>query len=354
MGIAVVTGASGLVGSAVVRNLSSAGMDVVGIDNDTRGQCFGSEGSTSSTTQQLRASVYRYEHTNLDVRDDEGMRNIFRRHGKEVQAVVHCAAQPSHDWAASDPQFDFSVNAISVIQILEHTRRFSPDSAFVFMSTNKVYGDRPNTLPIVEQEVRWEVEGNHPYYQAGIDELLGVDQCLHSVFGASKLAADIMVQEYGRYFGLKTVVLRAGCITGGAQAAVELHGFLGYLVRCAMTEKTYEVYGHKGKQVRDNLHAADLARAIEAVIANPVGGEVYNIGGGRGSSCSVLEAITEVERRISGEMKTKYNDTNRRGDHIWWITDSTKFQKAYPQWKREIDLGAIFDELVAANRAAIA
>ena len=326
-------------------------MRVVGIDNDMRKYFFGAEASTEWMREQLISTLPSYEHHDTDIRDQEGIEEIFRTFGSDITLVVHTAAQPSHDWAAREPLTDFSVNAQGTLNILEATRRFSPEAAFIFTSTNKVYGDQPNSLPLVEQETRWELDSRHKFSKQGITEEMSIDQCVHSVFGASKVAADTMVQEYGRYFGMKTVCFRAGCVTGPYHSGAQLHGFLAYLMRCNVSGAKYKVLGYKAKQVRDNIHSSDLVRAFDCFFRNPKSGEVYNIGGSRFSSCSMQEAIRMCEA-ISGQpMNWEYVATNRVGDHIWWISDISKFQTAYPEYKLRYDVKAILQEIHAENHS---
>ena len=288
----MVSGSAGLIGAECVREFTERGMQVVGIDNDMRRVFFGAEASTSWMRRRLESLHPSYRHCEHDIRDSDAISALFARYGRAIEVVVHCAAQPSHDWASQDPETDFTINANGTLHLLEATRKYCPEAAFVFTSTNKVYGDTPNRLPLEEGEQRYELPGDHPYAAHGIDEQMSVDQNLHSLFGASKLAADILVQEYGRYFDLKTGIFRAGCLTGPQHAAAQLHGFLAYLVRCAVTHEPYTIIGYRGKQVRDNIHARDLVDAFWHFIQTPRAGEVYNIGGSRPSHCSILAAIS--------------------------------------------------------------
>ena len=345
MSVAVITGSAGLVGSEAVRHFATKGLHVVGIDNDMRKYFFGEEASTAWMRLQLEDTVRSYEHHAIDVRDQEAMLAIFRRFGNEISLVVHTAAQPSHDWAAREPLTDFAVNANGTLNLLEATRQFCPEAVVIFTSTNKVYGDAPNRLPLVEQELRWELEPGHRFSAKGISEDMSIDRSLHSVFGASKVAADAMVQEYGRYFGLKTVCFRAGCITGPYHAGTQLHGFLAYLMKCAVTGTPYQVFGYKGKQVRDNIHSSDLVRAFDRFFESPRSAEVYNICGSRYSSCSMLEAIRICEEVAGRKMKWEYVATNRMGDHIWWISDISKFQSHYPGYELTYDVKTILREI---------
>jgi CDP-paratose 2-epimerase len=344
MKIALVTGCGGLVGSETCKRLHDEGMAIVGVDNDMRRYFFGDEASTAKTQQELR-KLQIYTHEDLDIRDWEGVTYLFKKYGFAVGAVIHTAAQPSHDWAAREPLTDFAVNAQGTMNLLEATRLHAPDATFIFTSTNKVYGDRPNTLPLVEKETRWEVADHHPYSKRGIDEQMSIDASTHSLFGASKIAADVMVQEYGRYFGMKTGVFRGGCLTGPAHAGAELHGFLAYLMKCTVTGKPYTVFGYKGKQVRDNIHSHDLVDAFVHFLKAPRPGEVYNIGGSRHSNCSMLEAIKMCEEISGKKLEWTYKEEPRTGDHMWWISDVAKFQEHYPAWKYKYDLRATLEEI---------
>jgi CDP-paratose 2-epimerase len=349
MSVAVITGSAGLIGSEAVRHFAGLGLDVVGIDNDMRRQFFGDEASTRWQGARLARELGpKYRHADVDVRDTAAIDRIFVRHGRAIVLVIHAAAQPSHDWAARDPHTDFGVNATGTLNLLDAARRHAPAAVFVFTSTNKVYGDRPNHLPLVEQATRWEIAPDHPY-AGGIAEDMPIDQTLHSVFGASKVAADVMVQEYGRYFGLATVCFRGGCLTGPNHAGTQLHGFLAYLMRCAATGTPYTVFGYGGKQVRDNIHSADLIAAFEQVFRAPRPGEVYNIGGGRHSHCSMLEAIAVAEAVTGRELRWTYSETNRVGDHVWWISDLGKFSAHHPDWRLTRDVTDICREIYQAN-----
>ncbi len=345
MAVAIVTGSSGLIGSSAVQVLSDNGLEIVGVDNDMRSYFFGEQASTAWNTESLTAKVPGFTHVAADIRDRDAMSALIRKYGKNLTAVVHCAAQPSHDWAAKEPFVDFSVNAEGTLVLLEMLRQHAPEAAFVFLSTNKVYGDRPNSLPLVETETRWEIDAEHPYFEHGIDEGMSIDASKHSLFGVSKVAADLMVQEYGRYFGLKTACLRGGCLTGPAHSGAELHGFLAYLMRCVVSGRPYTVFGYKGKQVRDNIHSADLAAAIWEIVKAPKSGAVYNVGGGRRSNCSMMEAIRMSEEIAGRELSWTYSDDNRSGDHIWWISDMRRFMTDYPDWTPRYDLTAILREI---------
>lgn len=348
MDVTIVTGSAGLVGSSAVLRFAYRGDTVVGVDNEMRRELFGPAGSVAETVALLEDRLGgRYEHRAIDVRDESAVDRILRTYGDDVRAVIHAAAQPSHDWAAGDPRTDFSINAAGTLNLLESTRAHAEDAAFVLLSTNKVYGDRPNRLPFVERATRWELPKNHPLY-SGIHEDFGIDQCVHSLFGASKLSADVLAQEYGRYFGMATGVFRAGCVTGGRHAGVEQHGFLSHLVSTVVRGGTYTVIGHAGKQVRDNIHADDLADAMAAFVSEPNPAEVYNIGGGRRCNCSLVEALSNVEDLLSRPADTEYRSTPRKGDHRWYISDSGKFCEHYPAWAPEYDMDGIMEELVEA------
>ncbi len=346
----LVTGCAGLIGSESVRFFSEKGYSVVGIDNDMRQYFFGPSASTKWMMQELKESYTGFRGFTIDIRDFEAVQGVFREYQNDIELVIHTAAQPSHDWAAREPFTDFSVNATGTLNLLEATRQACPDAAFIFTSTNKVYGDTPNRLPLKELDSRWEIDADHPYFQNGIDETMSIDQTKHSIFGASKVAADIMVQEYGRYFGLKTGTFRGGCLTGPSHSGAELHGFLAYLMKCAVTGKEYRIYGYAGKQVRDNIHSHDLVNAIWHFYLNPRAGEVYNMGGSRFSNCSMLEAIKKCEEISGNRMNTRYLETNRIGDHIWWISDVGKFQRHYPEWHLTKNCDDILSEIFLLNK----
>lgn len=349
MSIALITGSAGLVGSEAVAYFAQQGMQVVGIDNDMRSEFFGAEATTRPNLERLQRTVPEYKHHSIDIRNEKAVFALFQYYGSDISLVIHTAAQPSHDWAARAPFVDFSVNASGTLVLLEATRQFAPEAVFIFTSTNKVYGDRPNELPLVEHSTRWEIDPSHPYHK-GIPEQMSIDNCLHSLFGASKVAADVLVQEYGRYFDIRTACFRGGCLTGPHHSGAQLHGFLSYLVRCTLTGNSYTVFGYKGKQVRDNIHSADLVRAFHAFYKAPRIGEVYNIGGGRMSNCSMLEAIT-ITQKISGrELYWSYKDGNRTGDHIWWISDLSRFKEHYPEWSITYDVPRIISEIVEVGR----
>jgi CDP-paratose 2-epimerase len=337
----LVTGSSGLIGSEVATYFSHRGWDVHGVDNNMRAFFFGPEGDTRWNQRRLQETLPRFTHHELDIRDRQGVLELIET--LRPDAVVHAAAQPSHDKAAQIPFEDFDVNAVGTLNLLEATRRYAPEAVFVHMSTNKVYGDAPNELPLVELEKRWDYAD--PAYYKGIPETFRIDQSKHSIFGASKVAADIMVQEYGRYFGMKTCCLRGGCLTGPNHAGVELHGFLSYLIKCNLTSRKYTIYGYKGKQVRDNIHSYDVARFIECFFEEPRVAEVYNLGGGRENSCSILEAFEMIEALSGRKMIYDYVDKPREGDHICYISDLTKMKTHYPQWDITKKLPEIFEEI---------
>jgi CDP-paratose 2-epimerase len=349
MSIVLVTGSAGLIGSETCKRFHGEGYDVFGVDNDMRARFFGPEASTAQTRAKLEASLKRYTHQVIDIRDNDAVQALFAKLGSNIKVIVHTAAQPSHDWAAREPHTDFGVNAVGTLNLLEAARRHCPEAVFIFTSTNKVYGDTPNSLPLRERERRWEIDPSHAYRE-GIDETMSIDQTKHSLFGASKVAADILVQEYGRYFGMRTGVFRGGCLTGPAHAGTELHGFLAYLMKCTVTGRPYRVFGYKGKQVRDNIHSHDLVEAFWQFSLQPRAGEVYNMGGSRHSNCSMLEAIALCEEISGRKLSWTYVEDNRIGDHIWWISDVRKFQKHYPKWVYRYGLREILNEIHAACR----
>lgn len=331
MNIAIITGSAGLVGSEASRFFHAKGFMILGIDNDMRKAFFGENASTAWNRECLENDLNNYVHHFTDIRDKKSMEKVFACYGSDIKIIIHTAAQPSHDWAARDPISDFSVNANGTLLMLEMTRRHCPSAVFVFTSTNKVYGDGPNHLPLVEFKTRWEIDPSHPYY-GGIDENMSLDHTKHSIFGASKVAADIMVQEYGRYFEMNTVCFRGGCLTGPAHSGTELHGFLSYLMKCAITGEQYTIFGYGGKQVRDNIHSYDLVNMFWHFYKNPRHGEVYNAGGGRHSNTSILEAIALCKECTGKRVNFAYSKINRIGDHVWWISDVSKFCKHYPEW----------------------
>jgi CDP-paratose 2-epimerase len=341
----VVTGSAGLVGSEAVHFFAGRGFQVVGIDNDMRSLFFGSSASTSWNRILLEEKYgERYRHFDYDIRDRVAVEQIFQQYSSDIVLIIHAAAQPSHDWAARDPHTDFTVNANGTLVLLQATRQFCASAVFIFMSTNKVYGDTPNRLPLVELETRWEIAPGHTY-EKGIDESMSIDESKHSLFGASKVAADVLVQEYGRYFDMKTACFRGGCLTGPAHSGTELHGFLAYLMECTITGKPYTIFGYKGKQVRDNIHSHDLIAAFDEFYRHPRSGEVYNMGGSRYCNCSMLEAITLCEEIAGKKLHYTYTDDNRLGDHIWYISDVSKFQCHFPNWQYQYDLRGTLEEI---------
>ena len=348
MAVAMVTGAAGLIGSETVTALCRNGVQVVGIDNDMRQVFFGPEASTMPTRDRL-LRLPQYQHHHVDVRDQTALDRLFSDYGTDMTLIVHTAGQPSHDWAARDPLLDFDVNATATLRLLDCTRRCCPSAAFIYTSTNMVYGDTPNRLPLRELETRWEIDPSDRYAN-GIDESMSVDASLHSLFGVSKLAADVLVQEYGRYFGLRTATFRCGCLTGPQHSGAELHGFLAYLMKCVCIGRPYAVFGYNGKQVRDNIHCADVVEAFLQFWRRPrEGGQVYNLGGARHSNCSMLEAIELCEAIAGKRLQWSYSDKNRIGDHIWYISDVGKFRAHYPDWKFQYDMRSLLEDIYSSN-----
>lgn len=344
MSTVIVTGSGGLIGSECARHYLERGFDVIGIENDLRASFFGPEASTRAVTDSLVESYPDFRWIDADIRDSDAMGRIFEREAKALELVIHTAAQPSHDWAAREPHTDFSVNATGTLNLLEATRLNAAGATFIFASTNKVYGDHPNALPLIDAGARLELPVEHRWYK-GIDTSMPVDRCTHSLFGVSKLAADVMVQEYGRYFELPTACFRGGCLTGPNHAGAMLHGFLSYLMRCTVTGEPYTVFGYEGKQVRDNIHAADVVSAFDAFHAAPRTGAVYNLGGGRLCNCSMLEAIMLCERIAGRTLNWNLDPKSRVGDHRWWISDLSEFQSDYPDWMPRFDLETILREI---------
>ena len=334
----IITGSSGLIGSEAVRFCTDKGMRVIGVDNDMRKEFFGDEASTEWNRKQLEEETKNFYHYALDIRSEKEMEDLFNEYGNEINLIIHAAAQPSHDWAAKDPIKDFSVNANGTLVLLEMARRFCPKVVFIHLSTNKVYGDIANSLPLKELETRWELDPSHRFYEKGIDESMSLDNSNHSLFGVSKAAGDLLVQEYGRYFGLKTACFRGGCLTGSAHSGTELHGFLSYLMICAMQKKPYIVFGYKGKQVRDHFYK------------KPGVAKIYNIGGSRFSNSSMLEAITMCEEISGNTLSWTYEDENRFGDHIWWISDVSRFNADYPDWNYKYNMEEIMREIYEGLR----
>jgi CDP-paratose 2-epimerase len=343
--IAIVTGAAGLIGSEAVRLFATKGFDTIGIDNDLRASFFGAEASTTWLRNRLLQEVPGYAHQSVDIRELDALRSIFKEHAAHIATVIHCAAQPSHNWASGQPLTDFGVNAVGTLNLLELTRQHCPEAVFIFTSTNNVYGDHCNRLPLIEQATRWELDASHPYFARGIDEQMPLDQAEHTIFGASKVAADVMVQEYGRHYEMPTACFRGGCLTGPAHSSTQLHGFLAYLMKCTLTGEPYTVLGYKGKQVRDNIHASDLVEMFWHFYQNPRRGEVYNAGGGRHSHCSMQEAIALCGEMAGRETNWRLSDEHRRGDHIWWVSDTGRFQQHYPEWSLRYSLHDILAEI---------
>jgi CDP-paratose 2-epimerase len=347
--VALVTGSAGLIGSEAARHFASLGLDVVGIDNDMRRYFFGDDGSTAWSLLRLTSDLGEaYQHFDTDIRDRGGLEQIFKKYGSDIVVVIHTAGQPSHDWAAKEPYTDFDVNAVGTLNVLENTRHHCPQAAFIHCSTNKVYGDRPNFLPLHELATRYEIDPSHPYAD-GITEDMSIDDCLHSIFGVSKVAADVMVQEYGRYFDLRTATFRGGTLTGPAHSAAELHGFLAYLMRCVMEGRTYNLYGYKGKMVRDAIHSHDVLTAFEAFFRNPRSAEVYNLGGGRAANASHIEAFQIAEEITGRPAVINYVDQPRLGDHQWYISSMARFQSHYPHWRPTYDVPMILREIYEAH-----
>lgn len=340
----LITGSSGLIGGESVKFFHGKGFEIIGIDNNMRAYFFGNEASTEFNLVNIKKHYTEFEHYNIDIRERGLLKKLFMTYNKDIKLIIHAAAQPSHDWAAKEPFTDFDINAVGTINMLEYYRQYCPDAVFIYTSTNKVYGDTPNSLPLKELEKRWEIEPTHKF-KNGIDESMSIDNSKHSLFGASKLSADILVQEYGKYFDLKTTVFRGGCLTGPMHSGTELHGFLAYLIKCIKEKRKYKINGYKGKQVRDNIHSYDLVNAFYHVYKNPRIGEVYNIGGSRHSSISILEAIEKIEKLTGKKAITEYVDKAREGDHIWYISDVSKFKKHYPDWKYTYDIDMILKDM---------
>src|SRR6476620_5015398 len=338
MKIALITGSGGLIGSEAVSFLADKFDAIVGVDNNLRAYFFGNSASTDWNVYRIQDQFPNYLHYGTDIRNYEDLKKIFQQYGSDIDLIIHTAAQPSHDWAAKEPLTDFTVNANGTLNMLELTRIYCPAAVFIFTSTNKVYGDNPNFLPLIERETRYEVDEKHPYFKEGIDEKMSLDNTKHSVFGASKVAADIMVQEYGKYFQMNTGVFRGGCLTGPKHSGAQLHGFLAYLMKCAITKNPYTIFGYKGKQVRDNIHSWDLVNLFWHFYQNPKQGEAYNVGGGRFSNSSMIEGIQLCEAITGNKMNYTYSETNRIGDHIGYISDMSKFKKHYPGWTWKYNL----------------
>ena len=345
MSIVIITGSTGLVGSESVNFFSDKGFDVVGIDNNLRQFFFGKDGSTKWIKSRLLKRNKKFRNYNIDIRNTSGLEKIFRKYNKNIKLILHCAAQPSHDYGKNFPIIDFNINATGTLNLLELTKKFCSDAPFIFMSTNKVYGDNPNKLNFTEKKTRWELKASDKYY-SGIDENFSIDNCTHSFFGVSKTYADLIVQEYGKNVGLKTVCFRSGCITGPNHSGAKLHGFLSYLVKLTLSKKKYSIIGYKGKQVRDNLHSYDLVNCFWHFFKKPRVGEIYNMGGGRYSNCSIIEALDIVENLTGLNINKQKIRTPRIGDHIWYITSLKKFKKHYPNWKQKYNTKKIIEELI--------
>ena len=345
MSLILITGSCGLVGSEAVKFFSEKGFDVVGIDNNSRLNFFGKDGDTNWIKKSLIKSYKNYIHKNVDIRNFSSLEKIYKKYKSSIKLIIHSAAQPSHDWAKKKPFVDFNINALGTLNLLSLTKKYSYNSPLIFLSTNKVYGDNPNLLPLRELKSRWEISRRHKYFK-GINESMSIDNCVHSFFGASKSYADLAVQEFGKNSGLKTVCFRAGCITGPNHSGSELHGFLSFLVKTSIKKKKYNIFGYKGKQVRDNIHSHDLIKCFWNYFKKPRIGEIYNIGGGRKSNCSVREALSYVELMTNIKVKKIYHKTNRVGDHIWYVSDIRKFKKHYPNWKQKYDTKKIIQELI--------
>jgi CDP-paratose 2-epimerase len=341
--IALITGSDGLIGSESVKHFYKLGFKIIGIDNNSRKKFFGEEASVLKNRRALKKNIPEYHHLNLDITSPR-VEKIFKEYGDEIKLIVHTAAQPSHDWAASNPRLDFNVNAYGTLNLLENTRNYSKDAVFIFTSTNKVYGDNPNKIKYKELKKRY-TPVNESEYKNGFSESFPIDNTLHSLFGASKLSADILTQEYGKYFDMKTVAFRGGCLTGGGHAGTMLHGFLSYLMKCVVLDRKYNIFGYKGKQVRDNIHSTDLVNCFYEFYQNPKAGEVYNIGGGSESNCSMLEAIEISESIAQKKLNYDYIDKTRKGDHQWYISDISKFQKDYPDWKMSYNIYNILEDI---------
>ena len=345
MKIALITGSCGLVGSEASLFFSKKNFEILGIDNNSRKFFFGKDGDISWIKNKLKKKLQNYSHFNTDIRNYKHLEKIFKKYKKNIKVVIHAAAQPSHDWAKNKPFVDFEINAKGTLNLLELTRIYSPNSPFIFMSTNKVYGDNPNKLPLIETRTRWEIKKTHKY-KSGIDETMSIDDSTHSFFGSSKCYADLIVQEYGKNIGLKTACFRAGCITGPNHSGAKLHGFLSYLVKISLQKKKYTLIGYKGKQVRDNIHSEDLISCFWEFYKNPGYGEIYNTGGGRYSNCSVIEALNLVEKIAKIKIRRKVLKENRIGDHIWYISSMKRFKKRYPKWKQKYSTKKIIEELI--------
>ena len=344
MSIVLITGSCGLVGSESVEFFYKKGFVILGIDNNSRKEFFGETASINWKKNELIKKYKYYRHFNLDIRKYKPLERIFKKYKNKISLIIHAAAQPSHDYAKTKINLDFEINAIGTLNLLELTKKYCFKVPFIFMSTNKVYGDNPNKLSLIEKKKRWEV--NNKKYWDGIDENFSIDNCTHSFFGVSKSYGDLLVQEYGKNIGLKTVTFRAGCITGSNHSGAKLHGFLSFLVKSCLKNKKYSIIGHKGKQVRDNIHSLDLINCFWEFYKKPTSGEIYNIGGGRYSNCSILEAIEIIEKELNIKIKKKFVKKSRVGDHIWYISNNKKFMKKYPKWKQKFNIRRIILDLI--------
>lgn len=346
MKFAIVTGSGGLIGSEAAKFLCKKGFKVLGIDNNFRGFFFGKDGDVSKTISKLK-KISNYKHFNFDIRNYNNLSRVFKKYNKKIKLIIHCAAQPSHDWAKINPKLDYEINATATIQLLELFKKYSQKAVFIYTSTNKVYGDNPNKLPLTEKKTRFICGKKNKFFKKGIDESMSLDNTTHSLFGCSKLSADIYCQEFGKYFNLKVGIFRGGCLTGPAHAGAELHGFLSYLVKCQMSNKKYVIYGYNGKQVRDNIHSSDLINAFWMFFKKPLKGEVFNIGGGKENSISIVEAANKIYQLTGKKLNFSIKQKNRIGDHIWWISDTSKFKKFYPNWKIKIKINDILKEIIS-------
>ena len=345
----LITGSDGLIGSESVKFFCDKGFTVIGVDNNSRQYFFGKEASVLWNRKKLQEKYKKnYIHFDYDITNQKNIESIYKEYKNKIDLIIHCAAQPSHDWASTNPRRDYMINSLGTLNMLEATKKYTPEATFIFTSTNKVYGDNPNKLDFIEKETRFDVVENSKFTN-GIDESMSIDSTLHSLFGASKVSADILVQEYGNYFGMKTVCFRGGCLTGPAHSGTSLHGFLSYLIKSIATEQKYIIYGYKGKQVRDNIHSFDLVNAFYEFYKNPKSGAVYNIGGGTESNCSMIEAIEIVEKISNKKFIYEYNENTRVGDHIWYVSDLTKFKKDFPSWNLTYNIETIINEIFTQN-----
>jgi len=346
MSILIITGSGGLIGSESVKFFSRKFKKIIGIDNNMRSYFFGKNASVHKNIHDIKKNFRNYEHYNLDIRNIKKLKKIFQKYNNKISFIIHCAAQPSHDWAAKEPFVDYSINSTGTLNILENLRLYCPKAKLAHLSTNKIYGDRPNTLPIQEKRKRYEIKKNNKFYKKGIDEYMNIDDCKHSLFGASKLSADIYCQEYIKYFNLKIGIFRAGCLTGPLHNGAELHGFLSYLIKTAKKKKIYKIFGYKGKQVRDNIHSEDVVSALWEFYKVKNNSGIYNMGGGRINSCSILEVIEILKKKYNIKMKYKIIKSNRIGDHIWYISDMSKFKNKHKKWKIKKKLDQIINEMI--------